>query len=114
MRDSNNNVFGIKRNPQRKICPVQGIEHYMAVAQLLRIDLRRGYLFRPATPQGEILDAPFSSTAAEARLKGYLKEMWSDDGETIHNTQNRSGKPKHSIANLKGMLVHRALNPKGQ
>ena len=95
MRDGHNNVFGIKRNPQTKICPVQGIEHYTAVAQLLRINLRRGYLFRPATPQGGILDAPFSSTAAGARLKGYLKEMGSDDGETIHNTQNRSAKPEH-------------------
>ena len=56
----------------------------MAVAQQLRIDLTRGYLFRPTTPQGGILDAPFSSTAAEARLKGYLREMGSDDGETLH------------------------------
>ena len=56
----------------------------MALAQQLRIDLTRGYLFRPTTPQGGILDAPFSSTAAEARLKGYLREMGSDDGETLH------------------------------
>ena len=52
LRDGDNNVFGIKRNPQTKICPVQGIEYYMAVAQQLRIDLTRGYLFRPTTPQG--------------------------------------------------------------
>ena len=83
-RDGDNNVFGIKRNPQTKICPVQRIEHYMAVAQQLRIDLTRVYLFRPTTPQGGILDAPFSSTAAEARLKRYLREMGSDDGETLH------------------------------
>ena len=84
LRDGDNNVFGIKRNPQTKICPVQRIEHYMAVAQQLRIDLTRGYLFRPTTPQGGILDAPFSSTAAEARLKGYLRGMGSDNGETLH------------------------------
>ena len=82
--DGFNNVFGVKRNPQPKICPVQGIARYMAVAQQLRIDLTRGYPFRPTTPQGDILDAPFSSNAAEARLKGYLKEMGSDDGETLH------------------------------
>ena len=84
LRDSDDNVFGIKRNPQAKICPVQGIEHYMTVAQQLRIDLTRGYLFRPTTPQGGVLDAPFTSTAAEARLKGYLQEMGTDDGETLH------------------------------
>ena len=55
----------------------------MAVAQQLGIDLTRGYPFRPTTPQGNILDAPFRSNAAEARLKGYLKEMGSDDGETL-------------------------------
>ena len=52
LRDGDGNVFGIKRNSQAKICPVQGIERYMAVAQQLRIDLTRGYLFRPTTPQG--------------------------------------------------------------
>ena len=56
----------------------------MTVAQYLRIDLTRGYLFRPTTPEGGILDAPFSSSAAEARLKGYLQEMGSDNGETLH------------------------------
>ena len=76
LRDGDNNVFGIKRNPQTKICPVQGIEHYMAVAHQLRIGLTRGYLFRPTTPQGDILDEAFSSTAVEARLKEYyLREM---------------------------------------
>ena len=43
-RDDDSNVFGIKRNPQTKICP----------------------------------------TAAEARLMGHLKEMGSDNGETLH------------------------------
>ena len=45
LRDGDNNVFGIKRNPQTKICPVQGIEHYTAVAQQLRSDLTRGIFF---------------------------------------------------------------------
>ena len=84
LRDGDSNVFGIKRDPQTRICPVQGIEYYMTVAQYLRIDLTRGYLFRPTTPEGGILDAPFSSSAAEARLKGYLQEMGSDNGETLH------------------------------
>ena len=84
LRDGDSNVFGIRRNPQSRICPVQGIEQYMGVAQQLRIDLTRGYLFRPTTPQGGVLDAPFNSTTAEARLKVYLKEMGSDNGETLH------------------------------
>ena len=51
LRDGDDNVFGIKRNSQAKICPAQGIEHYIAVAQQLRIDLTSD-LSRPTTPQG--------------------------------------------------------------
>ena len=50
----------------------------------MQVDLTRGYLFRPTTPNGGILDAPFTSTTAEARLKLYLKEMGQDDCETLH------------------------------
>ena len=56
----------------------------MAVDQQLRIDLTRGYLFCPTIPQEGILDAPITSTAAEAPLRGHLKEMGSDDGQTLH------------------------------
>ena len=56
----------------------------MEVAQELKINLTRGYLFFPTTPQGGVLDAPLNSTTTEARLKVYLKEMDSDNGETLH------------------------------
>ena len=69
MRDGDSNVFGIKRNPQSRIYPVQGMEQYMEVAQELKINLTRGYLFFPTTPQGGVLDAPLNSTTTEARLK---------------------------------------------
>ena len=60
------------------------MEHYVDVARRMQVDLTRGYLFRPTTPNGGILDAPFTSTTAEARLKLYLKEIGQDDGETLH------------------------------
>ena len=41
----------------------------------MQVDLTRGYLFRPTTPSGGILDAPVTSKTVEARLKLYLKEM---------------------------------------
>ena len=84
LRDGDENVFGIRRNPQLAICPIKGIEQYMAVARDLRIDLTSGYLFRPTNPQGGVVDSPFSSSTAEARLKSYLKDMGADDGETLH------------------------------
>ncbi|KAK3724613.1 hypothetical protein QZH41_001972 [Actinostola sp. cb2023] len=84
LRDGDENVFGIRRNPQTTICPIRGIERYMEVACEMKIDLTRGYLFRPTTPNGGIQDSPMSSAAAEARLKLYLKDMSADDGETLH------------------------------
>ena len=84
LRDGDENVFGIRRNLQLAICPIKGIEQYMAVARDLRIDLTTGYLLRPTNPQGGIVDSPFSSATAEARLKSYLKEMRADEGQTLH------------------------------
>jgi hypothetical protein len=78
------NIFGIKRNPQTSVCPVRGIEQYIAIVEQLKINLKSGYLFRPTNQQGAIVNAAFTSSAAEARLRTYLKEMGSDDGETLH------------------------------
>ena len=83
LNDGDQNVFGIRRNPQSAICPIRGIEHYVDVARRMQVDLTLGYLFRPTTPNGGILDAPLTSTIAEARLKLYLKEMGQDDSETL-------------------------------
>lgn len=84
LRDGDENVFGIRRNPQTAICPIRGIEQYMEVAREMKIDLTRGYLFRPTTPTGGIQDTPMSSATAEARLKVYLRDMGADEGETLH------------------------------
>lgn len=84
LRDGDQNVFGIRRNQQTVICPIAAIEQYMDVARQLGVDLSRGYLFRPSTPDKGIQDSPFSSAAAESRLKTYLKDMGVHEGETLH------------------------------
>ena len=84
-------MFGIRRNFNSTICPVNAIEEYMVISRQLQIDLTTGYLFRATTPQGGVIDAPFSSSAAEARLKVYLKEMGADDGETLHGFRSGFG-----------------------
>ena len=84
LMDGDENVFGVRRNAQAEICPIRGIERYMEVACDIRVDLTRGYLFRPTTPDLGIKNAPFTSSAAESRLKSYLKEMKADSGETLH------------------------------
>lgn len=84
LRSGDNNVFGIRRCAQTQICPVRGIEQYMEVARQIGVDLTKGYLFRPITPDHGIRDAAFSSSAAESRLKVYLSEMRADEGETLY------------------------------
>ena len=88
MREGDENVSGIRQNPQTTICPIKGIEQYLDVARQIQVDLARGYLFRRTTPDGDIQDSPFTSAAAEAHLKIYLKKMGANDGETLHGLRS--------------------------
>jgi integrase len=85
LRDGASNIFGMKRHKNPSLCPVRGIETYVAVAREIGIDLTSGYLFRPTNPRGHVVDAPFCSSTAEARLKTYLREARLDAGETLHS-----------------------------
>ena len=62
---------------------MKGVEQYVEVARELGVDLTKGYLFRPTTSNNGVQDSPFSSSAADARLKVHLKQMKADDGETL-------------------------------
>ena len=85
LRDGSSNMFGIRRHPNPLVCPVAAIETYVAICQQLSIDLSRGYLFRPTTPQGNVIDKPLASSTTQQRLKLYLKEAQIDEGETLHS-----------------------------
>lgn len=90
LRDGASNVFGIRRHLNPELCPVKAIETYVAVASELRVSVTNGYLFRPTDPQGHIVNKPFTSSSAEARLKLYLKEAQIDEGETLHSFRSGS------------------------
>jgi hypothetical protein len=84
LRGDSHNIFGIRRCANSDICPVRGIEVYMAIANDLEIDLRDGYLFRPTNAQGFIVNSPLTSDTVNSRLKSYLVDMGEYDGETAH------------------------------
>ena len=90
LRDGASNVFGIRRHPNPELCPVKAIETYVAVASELRVSVTNGYLFRPASPQGHIVNKPFTSSSAEARSKLDLKEAQIDEGEALHSFRSGS------------------------
>jgi len=56
----------------------------MGLSRETGVDLTRGYLFRPTTPDLGVKDSLFTSSVAESRLMGYLKEIKADNGETLH------------------------------
>ena len=88
--DGASNVFGIPRHPNPELCLIKAIETYVAVASELQVSITNGYLFRPTNPQGHIVNKPFTSSSAEARLKLYLKEAQIDEGETLHSFHSGS------------------------
>jgi hypothetical protein len=69
LRDGDQNIFGIRRNPQEVICQIRGVKSYMDIARQLGIDLSRGHLFRPTTPDLGIRDSLFSSNTI--KIPGY-------------------------------------------
>ena len=76
LRDGSNNLFALKRCESNNIvCPVTAIEVYVSICDLLKVPVRQGYLFRPLNASGEILAAPFDSSAAQARLSGYVSSL---------------------------------------
>ena len=90
LRDGASNVFGIRRHHNPELCPVSAIEKYVAVASELKVSVANGYWFRPTNPQGHVVNKPFTSSSAEARLKLYLKEGQFDEGETLHSFRSGS------------------------
>ena len=73
----------IRRNPQTTICPIKGKSE---------LTLRMATCFAPTTPNGGIQDSPFTSAAAEAHLKVYLKKhAMASDPPGQYLSPHRSG-----------------------
>ena len=88
LRGGSQNMFGIWRCSDSAICPVKAVEEYMETAVSMRVDMDAGYLFRPVEGALRVIDTPFSSGAAYDRLKGYLRVLGIDQGETAHSARS--------------------------
>ena len=84
LRDGSSNLFAIRRNQNADICPVKAIDLYVTFAKGIGIDITSGFLFRPITPDGGIVDRPFSSSAADSRFRVYLDEGNLAQAATLH------------------------------
>ena len=57
----------------------------------MKIPIRRGYLFRPPSPQGFVQSLPFDSSAAQGRLHFYVERLPQVFGKrkvTLHGLRN--------------------------
>ena len=85
LRGNFKNVFGVKPVPGSPYCPVKNVRFYVSLVKMMCIDLNSSYLFRVCDCKDNILDAPFTGSAVENRLKKHFRELMSDDDETMHS-----------------------------
>lgn len=85
LRDGSSNLSGIRRHPNPSLCPVKALETYTPISSELGLDLTNGFLFRPTTPQGHIINSQLTSSAMQSRLRVYLTQAGIDSGETVHS-----------------------------
>jgi len=92
LRDGSTNLFGLRRYVQdASVCPVTGVEAYIQLCDLLKVPVRHGYLFRPLNPSGEVMEAPLSSSAIQARLSSYvgrLPDTFAGRNVTLHGLRS--------------------------
>ncbi|XP_062606038.1 uncharacterized protein LOC134267842 [Saccostrea cucullata] len=83
--DGKSNTFVIKRSQDKSICPVLGLENYYAWSKQNNVDLSLGYLFRPVSESGRVLDQQLGYSAIYERLRFYLVSLGIYEGETPHS-----------------------------
>ena len=85
LRGRKTRVIPIRLCSNPVICPVKNLRFYVQYCRAANIDISTGYLFRPTSPTGCVLDAPFLASSVHGRLTMYLKELGIYDGESPHS-----------------------------
>ena len=79
------NVYSIPKCPESSLCVISALDKYSSGCEKMGVSLKYGYLFRPVTESGMVLDQPLSYNAVYDRLKYYLQFLNVYDGETPHS-----------------------------
>lgn len=85
LRGQATNTFMVKRCEDPRICPVNNLELYMELCDLMAINLRDGYLFRTLDSTGKVSALPFSGSAVANRLSLHLTKAGINEGESMHS-----------------------------
>jgi len=75
LRSGESNVYALKRGSNKAVCPVRGLEIYLNICKLIKVNVLAGFLFRTVSKQGRITSRALEPAAAQARLDVYVKNL---------------------------------------
>ncbi|CAC5415732.1 unnamed protein product [Mytilus coruscus] len=82
-------VIIIYNSVNTEFCPVTVLRDYIECCKVSKLEIVGGYLFRPlASSFVAFSDVPFTSAAANARLKSFLTDLNIWEGETPNSTRS--------------------------
>ncbi|KAJ7383332.1 hypothetical protein OS493_028879 [Desmophyllum pertusum] len=86
LRGKDSNIFAIKTCLHDSIvCPVINLTTYVKLADLMKINLRDGFLFRATDAKGRVSSNPFVGSTVANRLRLHLTTLNIFQGETMHS-----------------------------
>jgi len=68
-------AFAVKQTANPAICPVRNLQFFVNLCMAMNVDLSAGFLFRPTSKKGGILNAPLLASTVQARLIKYLLSL---------------------------------------
>ena len=84
LRGKTSRAFAVKQTANPAICPVRNLQFFVELCNSVRLDLSAGFLFRPTSKKGGVVNAPLLASTVQARLVKYLSSLGINDGETVH------------------------------
>ena len=84
LRGKHSRAFAVKQTANPAICPVRNLQFFVNLCTSMRLDLSSGFLFRPTSKKGGILNAPLLASTVQARLIKYLSSLGINDDESVH------------------------------
>ena len=88
VRDGSTHSFCVRPCCHSDICPVSSFKLYLDICNFIKIDISSGFLFRSITRNNRISEEPFAGSAPYNRLKGHLRDLGINDGETPHSLRS--------------------------
>lgn len=84
LRGKLSRAFAVKQTADPAICPVRNLQFFVNLCTAMNVDLSAGFLFRPTSKKGGILNATLLASTVQARLITYLSSLGINESESVH------------------------------